>query len=309
MHDPIKLDIESTAIVAEIHKNHTGFSNLKDYVKEHFFEFYFGRNAIVIYQDLMADSDTETKRKKLVNWLIKHSNIDAAHHPVARKVLENFKKQIKIKIRQNDIYQNNSTIRISMFDSRCMMIEVQNDTINIVLNYIKTRFLFHLVKFDQENRRLLINVSNEGMPEILKNLLEKRTIAGKKVMFIYEKPYVETILGIRRQESHNDSKARQHGYSNREQFRQSESRRDMDEGARAYLLKVRESYTALGLSRDVTELSKIKKQYYKLAKQYHPDNYYRAGEHLVKLYEERFMKIKDAYETLRGYVEDNQNAA
>lgn len=289
MHDRIKMDIGDTGINVEIHHLHVNLESLKQYIKDNFCEFYFGRNAIVVYQDIMATQDIDQKRKKLVNWLIKTSNMSASRPGTANKILDNFKKQIKIKVRYNDILNDVTTVRIAQFDSRSFMIEVKNDTIHIVLNYIKTRFLFHLVKYEKEQGHLIVSVANEGVGTILQSLLEKKSIAGKKISFLYERNYVDRIL-----KKNEEQKAKQE---------QNNSYYSPDDSIRTYMNKIREAYVLLRLDRDVKDLGAIKKQYYRLAKIYHPDNYYQSGDEVMREYEQRFMKIKEAYETIKDYLQ------
>lgn len=296
MLEQIKMEFEETGITVEIHQNHASLENLKQYIKDNFFEFYFGRNAIVVYQDIMATNDLDHKRKKLVHWLVKTADLSASRPSVARKVLENFKKQIKIKVSQkSEIYHDATTVKISQFDSRSMMIEVSNDTIHIVLNYIKTRFLFHLLKYEKEKGHLVVSTSGESVGTILKALIDKKTIAGKKILFLYNRRYVETLIP----EEQRDK--RQYKEQNSRQY-------SPDQSIRTYMAQLRESYSLLQLEKSVKDMNCVKKQYYKMAKLYHPDNYYQEDTTVIRSYEDKFLKVKEAYEIIKEYLERTKAA-
>lgn len=61
--------------------------------------------------------------------------------------------------------------------------------------------------------------------------------------------------------------------------------------------EVENAYAVLGLSKNATE-EEIKKAYRKLSKEYHPDKVSHLGEKYVKIAEEKFIKIKEAYDKL-----------
>ncbi|MGY8987093.1 MAG: TerB family tellurite resistance protein [Flavobacteriales bacterium] len=56
-------------------------------------------------------------------------------------------------------------------------------------------------------------------------------------------------------------------------------------------------YTVLGITKDATD-TQVKKAYRKMAVKYHPDKLQGISEDIKKLAEEKFMKVKEAYEQI-----------
>jgi len=56
-------------------------------------------------------------------------------------------------------------------------------------------------------------------------------------------------------------------------------------------------YTVLGITKDATD-TQVKKAYRKMAVKYHPDKLQGVSEDIKKLAEEKFMKVKEAYEQI-----------
>lgn len=277
----IKLSFEDNIISVEIHSSHNSLEKIREFVKENFEEYYFGRNAIIIYQDYLATDALNEKRQKLVSWFIKNSGLEILNKEAAKEILNSYKKQIKIKIVSGEIYQEITTIKLSMYDTNLMQIEIKKDTINIVQNYIKSRFIYNLIKQDKENGILIVRTDVEGFGETLKALIEKKSIAGKKVFYIYDKSYIDSFVTTR-----------QKSYAN-----------NQTDDLRDYMNKIRDSYLVLQLNSQIKDIDIIKKQYYKLAKELHPDNYYSQSYETFKEYEDKFLRVKEAYETLKEYVQ------
>lgn len=50
------------------------------------------------------------------------------------------------------------------------------------------------------------------------------------------------------------------------------------------------------------DFEQVKKNYLKLAKEYHPDNVFGQEEHIVESYNDRFRNIQEAYEKIKNYL-------
>ena len=59
----------------------------------------------------------------------------------------------------------------------------------------------------------------------------------------------------------------------------------------------RDYYDVLGVSKNA-DAKEIKKSYRKMAVKYHPDKLQGVSEDIIKLSEEKFMKVKEAYEQI-----------
>ncbi|PID27138.1 MAG: hypothetical protein CR982_06715 [Candidatus Cloacimonadota bacterium] len=66
--------------------------------------------------------------------------------------------------------------------------------------------------------------------------------------------------------------------------------------------KLEKAYKIMGVEKGVT-LEELKKSYRKLSKEYHPDRVAHLGEEYQKIAEEKFVKIKDAYDTIKKDLE------
>ncbi|MBN1968970.1 MAG: TerB family tellurite resistance protein [Candidatus Delongbacteria bacterium] len=66
--------------------------------------------------------------------------------------------------------------------------------------------------------------------------------------------------------------------------------------------KLDNAYSVLGVDKNIS-LEDLKKVYRKLSKEYHPDRVTHLGEEYQKIAEEKFIKIKDAYETVKKSLE------
>ncbi len=278
----LKVDFEENCIVAEIHNSNASLSKIKEFIKDSFEEYYFGRNAIVIYQDYIASKAVDEKRQKLVGWFVKNSSLEMYNDELASTIMNSYKKQIKIKITSGEVYQDITTIRLSKYTNDSMMIEVKRDTINIVLNFIKSRFIFDLIKQDKEKGVLIIKTDRTNFGGTLKGLLDKKTVTGKKIFFIYDRNYIDTFVHSRQKQEYSSY---QH------------------DSIREYMGRIRDSYSVLQLNSQIKDMDTIKRQYYKLAKEFHPDNYFQDGESAIKKYEDKFMQVKEAYETLREHLQ------
>ncbi len=281
----LRIGIDNATIVAEIHHTHLSLQNIKSFIKENFAEYYFGRSNIIMYQDILASKELNEKREKLVNWFVKNAGIEESNPILAKRVLENYKKQIKIKIGIHDVMQDITTIRILKVDEEILSLEVRRDSGNIIFNYLKSRFLFALSNYDKDNNKLYIFTNSDNFKDMISNILNKKSIVGKKVIFIYDRKYIESIT------------------KNRFEYKKANNSRASSDSLREYMAKIRNSYLLLELSNQIKDLNTIKKQYYKMAKKLHPDNYYCENEYTVERYKNQFMQVKEAYEVLKEYVE------
>lgn len=285
-YEKLKVGIDNVAIVAEIHHTHSSLQNIKSFIKDNFAEYYFGRSSIIIYQDLLASLELNQKREKLVNWFIKNSKLEQNNPIVAKRVIDAYKKQIKIKITTQDIIQDIIAIRITKKDDTIMSLELRKDSSGIIFNYLKSRFIFALLNYNRETSTLLLNTTISGFEETLLNILNKKSIVGKKVIYIYDRKYINSF---------SDSEFRKD--------RGEEYSYNTQDSLKEYMSKIKNSYTLLELNNHIKDISMIKKQYYKMAKKLHPDNYYKEGDMMVESYKNQFMQVKEAYEILKEYVE------
>ena len=86
---------------------------------------------------------------------------------------------------------------------------------------------------------------------------------------------------------------------NEEEFSYSKSF-SIEGSLKEYLNKIRNALELFGVN-TIYEFDKIKKEYRRLAKKYHPDLHRQKPELIQKIYAKKFTTVKDSYELLEKY--------
>jgi DnaJ-class molecular chaperone len=124
--------------------------------------------------------------------------------------------------------------------------------------------------------------TNPRMLKELETIIQKKSLLGKSVFFMYKQDFIGTLF--------------KRNFSDKRSDTQSDS-------IKGKIIKLKDSYKALELNYLIKDLGIIKKQYRELAKKYHPDRVYSQNPQVAKEYQERFLDIKEAYETICEYIE------
>jgi molecular chaperone DnaJ len=221
-------------------------------------------NYYLVYYDKENIKNYKILLNSLANFYKKHK--DEISY---KKILLNAKKDILIKIKKHEVTFDENAIYISVnkISSKEFEINFANPK-KSVYDYIKGLFLFDILDFDEYK---MIVSYNEDTRKIISALLAKKSIMGYKVVFNVKK----------------------------EDF--SFSRSFSVEGSlKEYLTKVRNALELFGAS-TIYEWDKIKKEYRRLAKKYHPDLHRNKPELIQKIYEKKFRRVKESYELLEEY--------
>jgi len=186
------------------------------------------------------------------------------------KLLLNYKKDLVIKIKKYHVTFDENAIYITIrkLSSKEFEILFANPK-PAVFNYIKGLFLFDLL--DMSNDRLVITF-NEESQRIVSALASKNSIMGFKVVFNIDES----------------------------EFSYTHKTFSVEGSLKEYLNKVRNALELFGVS-TIYEFDKIKKEYRRLAKKYHPDLHRQKPELIQKIYAKKFTRVKESYELLEEY--------
>ena len=186
-----------------------------------------------------------------------------------KKLLLNYKKDLIIKIKKYSVTFDEKAIYITIrkLSSKEFEILFANPK-KPVYNYIKGLFLFDLIDINSER---LVVTFNEETQRIVSALASKHSIMGYK-----------TVFNV-----------------NEEEFSYTKSF-TVEGSLKEYLNKVRNALELFGVS-TIYEFDKIKKEYRRLAKKYHPDLHRQKPELFQKIYAKKFTRVKESYELLEEY--------
>jgi len=188
-----------------------------------------------------------------------------------KKLLLNYKKNLIIIIKKHQITFNENAVYITInkLSSKEFEVIFANHKKN-VFNYIKGLFLLDLL--DLSDDRIVVSF-NENTKRVIKALLNKHSVMGYKTIF----------------------RADENEFNYSKQF-------SMEGSLKEYLTKIRNALELFGVN-DIYEFDKIKKEYRRLAKKYHPDLHRNKPELIQKIYQKKFLRVKESYEILEDYYQ------
>jgi len=271
------MTLENGSINIGIPDSHRDVEKLKIFIKNNFEEFYFGRNTIILYQDILASQKSLDKRKNMLEWLYKRSLKDSINQSGASFISQNYKKTIKISFRAQNLSTQTTKINILKQSDNLITVSIKNEPTALIYNYLKAKFILHTVYQDRNSQFLKIKISNQKVIDELNILIQKKSLVGKRVAFTYPQELFQT---------------------SRQQASQSG-----EDSVKDKILKLRNSYEALELNYLIKDIGIVKERYRSLAKKYHPDRFYYINPSQAKEYEEKFISIKEAYETICRFIE------
>ena len=224
------------------------------------------------YYKIYFDPENIEKHKLLIksiaNMYKKREDFNKALY---NKLILNFKKNCIIKIKKYSVSFDEKAIYITIRKTTSKEFEILfANPKEKVFNYIKGIFLFDILDFNSE--KLIISL-NEESKRLVNALISKSSIMGYKVVF-----------NVKTEEFQN-------------------SRRFNIEGSlKEYLAKIKNALELFGVD-NIYEWDKIKKEYRRLAKKYHPDLHQNKPELIKKIYNKKFIRIKESYELLEEYYQ------
>jgi len=215
------------------------------------------------------DKDNIKKHKLLLQTLINMHKKVHKDDTISKRIALNYRKDVLIKIKKYYVsFSDNLRIEIKKISSKEFSIYFARE-IKSVYNYIKGLFLFHILEMYEDK---LIVSFNENSKEIVYEISKKNSIMGYKVDFIVDES----------------------------EFKFSHRSYTVEGSIKEYLAKIRNALNLFG-AESIYEFDNVKKEYKRLAKKYHPDLHANKPELIKKIYEKKFMKIKESYELLEEY--------
>lgn len=257
--------------------SHRDVEKLKNFIKNSFEEFYFGRNTIILYQDIMAGQKNLEQRKSMLEWLYRRSIKEGIEQNSNTFIEQNYKKTIKLSFTAQNLSIQNIQISIQQPNNEAITISVKNEPSALIYNYLKAKFILHTVYQDRNSQFLKVRIASQKVLDELGLLVSKRTLVGKKVTFAYPQSLFQKRVG-------------------------GQSEQASDESIKGKIYKLKSSYELLELNYLIKDMGVVKQKYRTLAKKYHPDSIYHQNPSQVKEYEEKFISIKEAYETICDFL-------
>jgi len=218
------------------------------------------------------DEENIKNHKLLITSIANFYKKHRGDENVYKKLLLNFKKDVVIHIKKHQLSfdENAIYIRINKLSSKEFEILFANPK-RAVFNYIKGLFLLELL--DMSSDRLVVSFTDETK-KIVTALVAKTSIMGYKVIFNFD----EKEFDYTRQFS-------------------------IEGSLKEYLTKIRNALELFGVE-DIYQFDRIKKEYKRLAKKYHPDLHRNKPELIQKIYEKKFRRVKESYELLEEYYKN-----
>ena len=215
------------------------------------------------------DKENIKKHKLLLQTLINMYKKVYKDDTISKRIALNYRKNVSIKIKKYNLsFSNVLKIEIKKISSKEFSIEFSKEN-RSVYNYIKGLFLFHIL--EMYNDKLIVSF-NENSKEIVYEMSKKNSIMGYKVNFVIDES----------------------------EFKFSHRNYSVEGSIKEYLAKIRNALDMFG-AESIYEFDTIKKEYKRLAKKYHPDLNANKPELIKKIYEKKFLKIKESFELLEEY--------
>jgi len=241
---------------------------LIEFIRLSFNKLEINENEYKIY----FDNKNVKKHKLLLQTLINMHKKIHKDETISKRIALNYRKNVVLKIKKYAMYYSNAfRIDIKKTSSKEFIIEFSRD-IRPVYNYVKGLFLFYIL--DMYKDKIVISF-NESSKDIVYELSKKSSIMGYKVEFVIDE----------------------------HEFKFNNRNFSVEGSIKEYLAKVRNALELFGVE-SVYEFDNIKKEYKRLAKKYHPDLHSDKPELIKKIYEKKFLKIKESYELLEEYYKN-----
>ncbi|MEY4505023.1 MAG: hypothetical protein RL154_1320 [Pseudomonadota bacterium] len=270
----------SNTIVVQISEEKEFLNFLQSHIKKHFETTLFLKKSILIF----AKDNEKFKRQAFLSWLggifDRSIGLDCAR--VTPELLKNLHLPINVQIMAKAAIESSAQIFVSCEQNNLIFRHYTKNSpfISFLKTYLKT------FNIKEKQFELSIDLSNGSDFQIqtIRKLFSKRIyLAGKQFNLVYNKNALDQFFDaiIEFQEANISS--------------------SQDE-----LTDLLEEFGC----KEGEDLSRIKRRYFELAKAYHPDKAYGQDESIVQIYVQKFIRIKDVYESIcQIYAEQGNMAA
>ncbi|MBE0490868.1 MAG: DnaJ domain-containing protein [Sulfurospirillum sp.] len=238
------------------------------------------KNKTIVFKQ----EDESVQRRYFLNLV---SKIYAKKHPrnfkkMCKEIRNSIDKTIKISLLQSNQILQQLNIRVIIEDNYAIILDIGSKN-SLMVAYLKNYFKDHLIKYKLRDHTVSIYPNSLKTAQLLEQLLSQSELLGCFVTFIYDAQQIIIFKEVLTQKI----------------------RRSKPFGGILGLLQ--EYYEVLGCRIDES-FTTIRKQYLKLAKQYHPDtNNFQDGV-MANQYREKFELIQNAYEMIKIHFEHQKSA-
>lgn len=289
------IKVLSNMIVIRFAENDIFMNVLKTHISKNFTSIMSLRHSTFIFHR----SNEDLKRKIFLNWMnnLYQKSTKSADKNMLQKLLANPRLTICMQIIPNSKIVE--SIKIFSYFMGTKILFRASDSNSPIFGYIKTAFKNQKLQIRHDGQNLYVDMSDADAVEALKIKRlygQKLSLGGKSYILVYNQKefilFFTKFASSSNQNSHNDKSK----YNNGSRFRQSyHDERVDDSETLTDAQRIAQSLKMLGCSEN-EDMSAIKKRYFTLAKEYHPDMHHGKDASAIKILTEKFIQIKSAYD-------------
>lgn len=269
----------SNTIIVQINEEKEFLAFLQSHIKKHFETTLFLKKSILIF----AKENEKFKRQAFLSWLggIFDRSVGLGAARVTPELLKNLHLPINVQIMAKSAIEGSAQVFVSCEQSHLIFRHYSKNSpfLSFIKTYLKS------MPLQEKQFEIAIDFENTSAYELhnTKKLFSKRIfLAGKQFNLVYNKNVLESF------------------FSDVEEHKEMAMSSSKDE-----LLELLEEF---GCSEN-ENLSAIKRRYFELAKAYHPDRAYGQDDSVVQIYMQKFIRIKDVYESICQLYADREKMA
>lgn len=222
---------------------------------------HFSRNYRLSSSVLILDDGEMIKKNYLINWCYHAENHYESDNTELEFALANSHLPIRIKMVKSTDLLERIRVKIQMIGTSRIILTLSKRN-RVAERYIKAMFGTHYIGISQNE--IYLQSNNEFFWESVMRFIGNRIIHNIVLSFEYNDFNADEISFLTKQEK-----------------------------------ELRQCYAILD-SQFGDDFELVKKRYLKLAREYHPDNFYGENEKEILNYTTKFHKITEAYKTIKS---------
>lgn len=261
-------------------KDPSVYYRLQHIIDNHFPHRIGRKNKIILFP---KDEELHQRRYfiKLIAKLYKNINPEDSDKDL-KNLEKSHSKTLKFSLLQTGALLPHLHINIYFEDAHAIVFKLENND-RLLVSYLKNYFKDHLIQYRKRNQTLTLFPNSDSTCKQLKKLVTTQKHMGWYIHFHYDKKALK------------DFEKRFHlKFERKKRF-----------NALHGILE--EYFLALGCSAQ-DSFSTVRRHYLKLVKKYHPDMLQDKPSSLVVNYRQKFEQIQIAYEMVRTYYQEQENA-
>ncbi len=284
----MEVEIAAREIRLTIEENSVSHKIVDNFCQKNFSNLLKLSNTFIIYH---KESEV-AKKKYFLSWVYtaykkSRKNVGTAF---LKSLQSNGKLPIRISIRGKNRVLYGMKVKIMFPQNNVMrlLVEAQSSVPVTYFSHIFKKSLLHARGHELDVQTTVFSLSE------LRKILEREKILGVPVTFIYNEKTLSQLF------DKLDAKLQQRSektYSNNYQYRYKQSHSN-HQSVFTEIENLDKSYKLLNCNRSDCQ-TKVKKEYLKLVKEFHPDRVYGKDEGIVSYYTKKFQEISDAYSVIQ----------